>query len=279
MLDRIRALWPDQRTTRPGATWLSTARHRHVSATLTLSYDSVTMGPVNADSATWTITDLARLAAAALAAGSPTQPNGRIREVPDLRTIRWYTSIGLLGRPAAMRGRTALYGRSHLAQLVAIKRLQAGGLTVAAVQERLLGADEAAIEEIAMLPADLDDLVAEIDTDSEPASTGSTTSPAQPAARSSFWTTPAAAGVPTAHRSPTAPPAAMPATPATATPATPPPAMPAATPPLVAGLRLAADVTLLLPPGRVPDAAAQAAIAEAARPLLDLLDRLGLSEA
>ena len=104
------------------------------------------MSPVNGDRATWTIDRLARLAAAALADASPAQPNGRIREVPDVRTIRWYTSIGLLDRPAAMRGRTALYGRSHLAQLVAIKRLQADGLTVAAVQERLLGADAAAVE-------------------------------------------------------------------------------------------------------------------------------------
>jgi hypothetical protein len=108
---------------------------------LTLSYDSVMIRAVSGDpTATWTIDRLAQLAAAALAAGAPTQPNGRIREVPDVRTIRWYTSIGLLDRPGAMRGRTALYGRSHLAQLVAIKRLQAGGLTVAAVQERLLGA-------------------------------------------------------------------------------------------------------------------------------------------
>ena len=227
------------------------------------------MSPVNGDSAAWTIDRLARLAAAALAAGAPTQPNGRIREVPDVRTIRWYTSIGLLGRPAAMRGRTALYGRSHLAQLVAIKRLQADGLTVAAVQERLLGADESAVEEIALLPADLDELIAGVEAADEPASASPKASRAadEPSARTRFWVTPATATAPT-----TTTPSAAPS------PAAAPPADDDVAPP-VHGIRLASDVTLLLPPGRVPDAAARAAIAEAARPLLDLLDRLGLSEA
>lgn len=235
-------------------------------------------------SAAWTVNDLARLAAAVLAAGSPTQPNGRIREVPDVRTIRWYTSIGLLDRPAAMRGRTALYGRPHLAQLVAIKRLQAEGLTVAAVQERLLGADAAAIEAIAMLPAGLDglgglDTLDTLDTlDGLDVLDGSDGPAgleglarhddlaAESAPRARFWT--ARAAPRTADEAP-AParkseaPAAEPATDAS---------------PLVHGLRLAADVTLLLPPGRLPGAADRAAIAEAARPLLDLLERLGLTE-
>lgn len=234
------------------------------------------------DSASWTINHLARLAAAALAAGAPAQPNGRIREVPDVRTIRWYTSIGLLGRPAAMRGRTALYGRSHLAQLVAIKRLQAGGLSVAAVQERLLGADEAVIEGIAELPDDLDALVAGVEGDAEaPADNAKPQLP-----RTRFWVAAAdrshAADEPAASAvrakssarsaSPTEAASLAEAAPTTeASPAT-------DTAPLVQGIRLAPDITLLLPPGRVPDAADRTAIAEAARPLLDLLDRLGLSE-
>lgn len=202
---------------------------------MTLSYDSVILNPVNGDSTTWTIDRLAHLAAAALADASPTQPNGRIREVPDVRTIRWYTSIGLLDRPAAMRGRTALYGRSHLAQLVAIKRLQADGLTVAAVQERLLGADGSAVEAIALLPTDLSGLVAQVEAADTP-----------PATRKRFW-----ASEPPAHAEPA---------------------------PTILGIRLTRDVTLLLPPGREPDAAARVAIAEAAQPLLDLLDQLGLSD-
>ena len=45
--------------------------------------------------------------------------------VPDARTIRYYATLGLIDRPEAFRGRTALYGARHLSQLVAIKRLQA----------------------------------------------------------------------------------------------------------------------------------------------------------
>src|SRR3954452_22260127 len=109
------------------------------------------MSSVSGDRAQWTIDRLARLTAAALASGPlAARPDGRIREVPDVRTIRYYTSIGLLDRPAAMRGRTALYGRRHLAQLVAIKRLQAAGLTLTEVQQRLLGADAEAVERIAL---------------------------------------------------------------------------------------------------------------------------------
>src|SRR6185312_11931268 len=103
------------------------------------------------DAAAWTIDQLSQLVAEVLSADYPGQSNGRVRQVPDVRTIRWYTSIGLLDRPAAMRGRTALYRRRHLAQIVAVKRLQADGLTLADVQRQLVGADDAALERIARL--------------------------------------------------------------------------------------------------------------------------------
>jgi hypothetical protein len=44
-----------------------------------------------------------------------------------------------------MRGRVAYYGERHLLQLVAVKRLQARGLTLAAIQQRLAGATEATL--------------------------------------------------------------------------------------------------------------------------------------
>lgn len=119
----------------------------------------------------WTIDELSAGVAEALTADYPGQTNGRVRDVPDRRTIRWYTTIGLLDRPAAMRGRTALYDRRHLLQLVAIKRLQAAGQTLAAVQRELLGATAATLERIARLPED-------------------TSSPARPPTptRERFWT-------------------------------------------------------------------------------------------
>lgn len=102
--------------------------------------------------AQWTIDELAQLVGEALAVDYTGQSNGRVREVPDRRTIRWYTTIGLLDRPAAMRGRTALYNRRHLMQLVAVKRLQADGRSIAQVQEALLGADDRTLADLARLP-------------------------------------------------------------------------------------------------------------------------------
>ena len=92
--------------------------------------------------------------ALALAVDYPGQTSGRVRDVPDARTIRYYTTFGLIDRPAQMRGRTALYGRRHLLQLVAIKRLQAKGLTLAEVQSRLVGQTDAALRKMAEMPAD-----------------------------------------------------------------------------------------------------------------------------
>ena len=64
----------------------------------------------------------------------PTPDNGQVRAVPDERTIRYYGTIGLLDTPLAMRGRTALYGRKHVAQIIAIKRLQTDGRSLAEIQ-------------------------------------------------------------------------------------------------------------------------------------------------
>jgi hypothetical protein len=104
----------------------------------------------------WTLDELVRRAAAALAgpayAGSP---NGRVRDVPDRRTVRWYSTIGLVDRPAAMRGRTALYGERHLLQIVAVKRLQARGHSLADVQAELAGATDTTLRRVAALPADV----------------------------------------------------------------------------------------------------------------------------
>ena len=82
---------------------------------------------------TWTLSDLVSEAAARIGA-LPAPKNGQVRAVPDERTIRYYATIGLLDRPAAMRGRTALYGPRHLAQVVAIKRMQSAGHSLADIQ-------------------------------------------------------------------------------------------------------------------------------------------------
>lgn len=101
---------------------------------------------------TWTIGELAERAVAVLAAGESAQVNGRVRDLPNERLIRWYTTIGLVDPPAGRRGRTALYGPRHLLQLVAVKRRQAAGRTIAEIQLELAAATDAALERIAALP-------------------------------------------------------------------------------------------------------------------------------
>ena len=103
----------------------------------------------NAERGLWTIDELSAQVAEALSVGYQGVPSSRVRDVPDLRTIRYYTALGLLDRPAVMRGRTALYGPRHLLQLVAIKHLQAQGLSLAAIQERVIGLPDAALRKFA----------------------------------------------------------------------------------------------------------------------------------
>jgi len=100
----------------------------------------------------WTLDQLAEQVETALSVDYSGAPSGRIRSVPDRRAIRWYTTIGLVDRPAAARGRTALYGERHLLQLVAIKRLQAAGRSLAQIQAELAGATEGTLRSLARIP-------------------------------------------------------------------------------------------------------------------------------
>ncbi|MFD5829778.1 MerR family transcriptional regulator [Lentzea sp. NPDC060358] len=129
----------------------------------------------------WTLDELLDRVSAALAAEYPGAPNGRVRDVPDRRAVRWYATTGLVDRPSAMRGRTALYERRHLLQLVAVKRLQAQGRTLAGVQAELAGADDTTLAALARVPEDLLD-------------PGDAPSP-QPV-RPRFWAEPVAAPAP-----------------------------------------------------------------------------------
>ena len=101
------------------------------------------------------IADLRALTALALEQGDyAPSDSGRIRTIPDIRTIRYYTTLGLIDRPAEMQGRTALYHERHVLQLAAIKRLQADNLTLSDIQQRLTGATDQQLETLAALPKD-----------------------------------------------------------------------------------------------------------------------------
>lgn len=124
----------------------------------------------------WTILELTELAAETLAVTRPTGPegvparaNGRVRDVPNERLIRWYVTVGLVDPPLSRRGRVARYGRRHLLQLVAVKRRQAEGRSLAEIQAELAGATDEALAAVACIP----------DTGPAPQ--------AAPAAPSRFW--------------------------------------------------------------------------------------------
>ncbi|GAA2607488.1 MerR family transcriptional regulator [Actinomadura fulvescens] len=185
---------------------------------------------------TWTITELADRAVVALAADGSPRANGRVRDLPNERLIRWYTTIGLVDPPLGRRGRTALYGPRHLLQLVAIKRRQAAGRSIAEIQAELTGLPDATLQEIAEL-TDLPEPPEPLDTP----------------LRERFWAARPPASTTVDGLAAPRPMAAQP----------------------VQGVRLAPDLTLLLNVPSLGEGDL-AAIETAARPLLDELRRRDL---
>ena len=203
------------------------------------------------DEPRWTLDELAQRARHLLAADDVRAPNGRVRELgDDGRAIRWYSTKGLVDRPTIGAGHAARYGERHLLQLVAVKRLQARGMTLAEIQRRLAGATDAMLREVANLPetAERPDDVGR----SEPA----------PVRHQRFW-----AAAPMATSVEALEPAASTAS---------------AADDAVADIRYvvtlsdSGPVTLSLPANPTP--ADLAAIRAAAAPLLDLLAARGLTE-
>jgi DNA-binding transcriptional MerR regulator len=198
------------------------------------------------DEPRWTLDELAERVDVALAVDYAGPPSARVRAVPDRRSIRWYTTIGLIDRPVAHQGRTALYGPRHLLQLVAVKRLQASGLPLVAIQRELAGATDTQLARVARLPGRGSPEQERVESGVEAA-----------AKRAGFWREQAATFT---------------AAPGAST-GSPDPGLPAAT---LRGVRLGEGATLLLEPGRQVDAADVQAVLAAARPLLALLRERGL---
>jgi hypothetical protein len=195
----------------------------------------------------WSLDELTRRVGEALAStsGYAGAPNGRVRDVPDARAIRWYATRGLLDRPG-IRGRTAAYGPRHLLQLVVIKRRQAEGRALAEIQAEVAGATDADLRAIAGVPDALLDGAVPAVAPSVGAVPAAEAPPRPP--RTRFWAEPAAPVDPApASLRPTG---------------------------VLTGVPLDSDVILLL--GATPDSDDLAAIHVAARPLLDLLAHRGL---
>jgi hypothetical protein len=216
----------------------------------------------------WTLDELAERVGAALAVDYPGQPSGRVRDVPDRRAIRWYTTIGLVDRPAAHRGRTALYGPRHLLQLVAVKRLQARGLPLVAIQQELAGATDTQLARVARLPAAAPAPAAAVDGGTPPSRDLARSAGPVAAGRAAFWREVPAAGSAVAG-----------AAEAAGAPTRPADGGRAGAVASLQGVRLGAGATLLLEPGRELDAGDVQAILDAAGPLVAALRARGLDGA
>jgi DNA-binding transcriptional MerR regulator len=82
---------------------------------------------------------LVEVAGHLIASGSVDQGDARVASRPDGRTVRYYQTLGLVSRPVRYDGRQAVYGFRHLLEVVAIKMLQAQGMSLAQVQRALAG--------------------------------------------------------------------------------------------------------------------------------------------
>jgi hypothetical protein len=223
----------------------------------------------------WSLDELVRRAADALAEGGVRAPNGRVTPLPDRRVLRWYTTIGLVDRPTAFQGRTALYGPRHLLQVVAVKRRQAQGRSLAEIQAELTGATDATLHRVAQMRPPLPQSATAPDGQlagekPEPA-VGSTVIGASGSGvvRPRFWADRSAAVADAAAAPPIVPPSAgLPRVVPSRGSSTVDAVMPLYAIPLHAG------ATLLL--HTEPNPGDVAAVHAAARPLLDLLASRGL---
>jgi DNA-binding transcriptional MerR regulator len=88
--------------------------------------------------------------------------DARVSAAPDARTVRYYTTLGLLDRPR-IESRQARYGKRHLCQLLAVKALQSADLPLAEIQQRLYGRSDKELEHIvAVLSTEAQETVEEL---------------------------------------------------------------------------------------------------------------------
>ena len=180
--------------------------------------------------------------------------NGRVRDLPDVRTIRWYQSLGVLDRPTEFRGRAALYGRRHLLQIAVIKKLQASGLSLEEIQGGLPGRTDAELARaLGMKLAEVDAVIAASVAARTAAAASGLEAALHPVRRGlAFWKNrPAAASAPAA---------ASPGAPATTTEAS-----------LPLQSKAVGGNVVVLWNGRPLDASEQAKLAELSAPLVAFL--------
>jgi DNA-binding transcriptional MerR regulator len=218
----------------------------------------------------WRLEQLVDRVGRVLAEEGPGGESRRVRWTPDARTARYYTTLGLLSRPAEMRGRTAYYSERHLMELLAIKRLQSEGCSLEVVQQRLAGLPEDALRLLARPP--------EWALQPSPDEAGAIEAGTGPAARGAFWQTTPSEPAPAEDSSPDGWAAMLSPIKPQARPAIEPDSSDSVCAAAMA-VRLAVGATLIveLPPEALGPRQVKA-IREAARELLDKLRELGLDD-
>ena len=78
----------------------------------------------------------------------PRQERQSVSQLPDERTVRYYSTEGLLAPPEGRQGLNAVYGYQHLLQLLVIKRLQAEHLPIRKIKELVEGKTERELEQL-----------------------------------------------------------------------------------------------------------------------------------
>lgn len=79
---------------------------------------------------------------------APRQERQSVSLVPDERTVRYYSTEGLLTPPEGKQGLNSIYGYQHLLQLLVIKRLQAEHLPIRKIKELVEGKSERELEQL-----------------------------------------------------------------------------------------------------------------------------------
>ena len=86
---------------------------------------------------------------------APKQTRYKVNERPDVRTIRYYTSQGLLPKPVSYQQGRARYSGAHLLRLLLIKKLQADHNSLSQIAQKLSSLDDSQTLQ-ALLPAEVE---------------------------------------------------------------------------------------------------------------------------
>lgn len=86
-----------------------------------------------------TLDDVVAESDAVLQETATRQTRYAVTERPDVRTVRYYTTRGLLPKPLSYDGGRARYGYGHLVRLLAIKKMQSEHMTLEQIARAMDG--------------------------------------------------------------------------------------------------------------------------------------------